>query len=278
MADSGVAAYYDRLARWNAVARVVGYGGGSDALTVHRVLADPRADGRATRTRLHDIVVEEIGAMSHPRVLDAGCGLGGTMLALAERWSGKYTGLTLSQTQADVARSAIAQMQRSDTIEVRVRSYDTPPDGPFDLIVAIESLLHSADPLRSLTGLTATLAPNGRIAIVDDMPVAEAAGSSELAAFRHGWHCGALWSRDEYRAALNTLGLDVTVDRDLSGDCRIRSLGQIRRLTWLNRAAHRLVPHAGFRGVMDSHRGGLALEYLSRTGLMQYRLLVARRL
>jgi SAM-dependent methyltransferase len=277
MADSGVAAYYDRLARWNGVARVVGYGGGSDALTVHRVLADPRADGRATRTRLHDVIAEQLGAMTTPRVLDAGCGLGGTMLALADRWHGQYTGLTLSDAQAGVARLAIAQAQRLETIDVQVRSYDTPPAGPFDLIVAIESLVHSPDPMRSLSALAAVLGPGGRFAIVDDMPVADATTSPELAAFKHGWRCGALWSRDQYLAALAALNLTLVTDRDLSGDCRMRSLGQIRRLTRANRVAHALVPHGGFRSVMDSHRGGLALEYLHRTGLMHYRLLIARR-
>ncbi|MGC4082586.1 MAG: hypothetical protein QM736_10860 [Vicinamibacterales bacterium] len=38
---SGVATYYERLGRWNRLARVLGDGGGSGALTVHRALVDP---------------------------------------------------------------------------------------------------------------------------------------------------------------------------------------------------------------------------------------------
>jgi len=277
MAHSGVATYYDRLSRWNAVARVVGYGGGSDTLTVHRGLADPKADGRATPTRLHDLLAEQLAPVNAPRVLDAGCGLGGTMLALAERWGGRYTGLTLSEAQAGVAQTAIAKAGRSSGVQVLVRSYDTPPGGPFDLIVAVESLVHSLDPMRSLSALAAVLAPGGRMVVVDDMPVAAAAGTRELDRFKRGWHCGALWSREQYQAAFASLALTVVADRDLSADCRPRSLAQIRRLTWANRAAATLVPHAGFRGVMASHLGGLALEQLLRTGLMRYRLLVAQR-
>ena len=51
-----LAAYYDRLALWTAVARVAGYGGGRGTLTVHRALADPLTGGRPTTTRLHDVL------------------------------------------------------------------------------------------------------------------------------------------------------------------------------------------------------------------------------
>ena len=44
----------------------------------------------------------------------------------------------------------------------------------------------------------------------------------------------------------------------------------------LNRFVHRLAP-AGLKQVMDSHMGGLALERLTRAGLVRYRLLIARR-
>jgi hypothetical protein len=47
-------------------------------------------------------------------------------------------------------------------------------------------------------------------------------------------------------------------------------------LNALNRVA-RLIPSAALRQVLDSHQGGLALERLTRNGLVRYRLLVARK-
>lgn len=277
MADSGVAAYYDRLARWNSMARAVGYGGGSDALTVHRGLADPTAQGGVTTTRLHDLLVEQLPPMFQPRVLDAGCGLGGTMLALVERWGGDYTGLTLSTAQAAVAADAVRAAGYADRVRVSIQSYDHPPDGPFDLIVAIESLIHSLDPAESLRALTRVLAPGGAIAIVDDMPEPAARQLPELAIFKTGWGCGVMWDRDRYVRAFEELGLRVVHDLDLSADCRPRSFGRIRLMTWLNRVVGHVVPSRTVRQIMASHLGGLALEQLLRTGLVRYRLLVARR-
>ena len=69
--STGVATYYDRLGRWNHVARVFGYGGGRGTLTVHRALVDPSARGRPTFTRLHDVLLEHLPSLDAPRMLDA---------------------------------------------------------------------------------------------------------------------------------------------------------------------------------------------------------------
>jgi hypothetical protein len=46
-------------------------------------------------------------------------------------------------------------------------------------------------------------------------------------------------------------------------------------LTGLNAAARAVVPHEGARAVLESHRGGLALERLYARGQSAYRLFVA---
>lgn len=276
MADSGVGAYYDRLTRWNRAARMIGYGGGSHALTVHRRLADPRAHGDATSTRLHDLLIDELSALKDPRVLDAGCGLGGTMIALAQRLGGTYCGVTLSSTQASVARRAVKEAGLGDRIRLLVQSYDDPPPGPYDVVLAIESLAHSANPEISVAALIRVLAPGGRLAIVDDMPEAGSSHSADLEAFKAGWNCGALWGHQQYLAAFASHGLRLVVDRDLSADCRPRPGCRIDWLSRVNRVLHRTVPHHGMRAIMDAHYGGLALERLLRSGLIRYRLLIGQ--
>ena len=273
---TGVGAYYERLGRWNRVAQAIGYGGGSASLTVHRALADPRANGRATVTRLHDVIVEQLPPMRAPRVLDAGCGLGGTMFALSAALQATCTGVTLSPFQASQANAAAARLGVERRVSAVVQSYDAPPDGPFDLIVAIESLAHSPDPARSVASLARVLAPGACLVIVDDMPVEAARSSPDLATFKAGWQCPVLWSLEEYRRALSATGLELVRETDLTDSVRVRSHGSIGLLTALNRAAH-LLPVAALRHVMDSHLGGLALERLTRNQLVRYRLLVARR-
>lgn len=279
----GVAEYYDGLSVWTRLARFIGYGGGSEHLTVHRFLADPRAGGRATPTRLHDVLAEALGeglatsTPEGPRILDAGCGLGGTMLDLVSRFGGTATGLTLSPSQQAQAMAAAQARGLGSRVQVQVRSYDDPPAGPFDLIVAIESLAHSPNPAVSVDALARTLAPGGRIVIVDDMPEPEAAGTVDLNAFKVGWHAPVLWSRAQFVEALASSGVTLTGEQDLTPACRIRTLSQIARLERLNVTLRALVPQR-WRVVLDSYHGGLALERLYRHARMRYRLLVGTKL
>lgn len=278
MATGALARYYDRLARWNRVGQAFGYGGGRSTLTVHRALADPAAGGRPTFTRIHDLLFAELTDATPRRMLDAGCGLGGSMLAGAQRFRDlAATGLTLSPSQAQQANSVASERRLDGRVHALVRSFDDPPHGPFDLIIAIESLAHSTDPAASVGALARVLAPGGTFVIVDDMPEAEAAPSGDLTVFKAGWHCPVLAGSMTYRGAVTRAGLTVRAERDLTPDCRPREPARIAALMRVNRAARRLVPSPAVGQVLDAHLGGLALERLLRTGAVRYRMIVASR-
>lgn len=275
--DGATAAYYDRLSRWTRWAAALGYGGGRATLTAHRALADPRTGGRTTFTRLHDVLAAAVPALASGRVLDAGCGLGGTMLDLAARGSATFVGVTLSEQQAADGRRAIAAAALDERIAIRVASYDSPPDGPFDAVMAIESLAHSPRPAVTVAALAARLAPGGSLAIVDDMPAPAARGTRDLTLFQAGWRLPALPSAEELIAALLGCGLAIAAEQDLTAEMRPRTRVRIASLEALNRVLHRIVPSAGVRALLDSYHGGLALERLYRDSRMRYRLIVARK-
>jgi SAM-dependent methyltransferase len=275
--SAALAGYYDRLASWTAAARYLGYGGGRASLTVHRALADPRAGGAPTPKRLHDVLLATLGAPPSGHVLDAGCGLGGTMLDLAGRSAARFTGVTLSGRQAAIARAAAARAGFANRIAIHVGSYDAPPDGPFDLVLAIESLAHSPHPAASVAALAARVAPGGRFGIVDDMPEAAGRGTRDLSLFQAGWHAPALAGAAELAAMLVGSGLVIVADSDLTGELRPRPLERIARLEAANRLLHRLAPTAALKALLDSYRGGLALERLYRSRSMRYRLMLAER-
>ena len=251
--DTGTGAYYDRLSGWTALARLLGYGGGRHALTVHRALADPRARGHPTSTRIHDLLLDALPFATFGRVLDAGCGMGGTMLALAAKCSATFTGLTLSPRQAEIGRRAIARGGLVDRIEILVQSYDDPPDRMFDAAIAIESLAHSAAPCTSLSTIAARIAPRGWLALVDDVPETAARGTADLAAFQAGWRLPVLCGAAEISAALRENDLTIVADHDLSSEISPRTPVQIARLERLNRA------------LRNAAAGGLANPIVSMT-------------
>lgn len=272
---AGVGTYYDRLGRWTQVSRLFGYGGGRDTFTVHRALADPSQGGAPTFTRLHDLLLEHIPAGAPLRMLDAGCGLGGTMMAIAAARDATCVGVTLSAAQAQAANAEAERRQQADRVQAVVCSYDSPPAGPYDVVVAIESLAHSPEPARSVAALAQALAPGGVLLVVDDMPEPAAQGTADLRTFKDGWQCPVLWSLADYRSACDRHGLTCAVV-DLTPQARPRPLRTIALLMWLNWAVS-WVPSEGVRHMLASYRGGLALERLTRRGLIRYQLLVARK-
>ena len=139
--------------------------------------------------------------MIAPHVIDAGCGSGGTIFFLKSRLGGEYDGLTLSPVQRGRATREARRRNQAASCRFHLRSYDSDLSdiarGGVDLIVAIESLAHSHDASRTIGNLARALAVGGRLVVVDDVPgEALADDDADFAAFREGWHCGALarWS------------------------------------------------------------------------------------
>jgi SAM-dependent methyltransferase len=273
--------YYDWLSWFQRVTSWIGQGGGYQSLTVHRLLAssDPSV---ARADVVHERILSAVGSVHAPRVIDAGCGLGGTIFYLQPILGGEYHGLTVSPTQRAHAEREAARRGVAAACRFHLRSYDDDPGsvvaGGADLIVAIESLAHSPDPVVSIAKLARALRAGGRLVVVDDVPDDGLAVSDhDFAAFREGWRCPAIAPRGVLLGALSEAGLIVDADDDLTPLVSLRDPRALDRLTRSNRRWRRWAGWTGAGELIDSLYGGLMLERLYRRGLMQYRLVAARR-
>jgi SAM-dependent methyltransferase len=280
--SGGIAAYYDSLSRFLDFARRVGRGGGAAQGSTHRFLAAAAGETDAVTPgpeRLDRIVLETAragGLARDPKMLDAGCGLGGTMFYWRERVGGSYDGLTLSPEQRRRAETEAARRGEGAFCRFHVRSYHAPIGERYDAVTAIESLAHSADPAAAVANLAAALSSGGLLLIVDDMPEAHAE-KNLLAGFKAGWRCPVLLDAAGYRTAIGASGLEVVREEDLTPRLRPRPLAWLRMLIAVFGLARRLAPTRGARDVLGALLGGFYLEALYRTGGMRYRLMVARR-
>jgi SAM-dependent methyltransferase len=265
--------YYDRLSRYNAFARILRRDGGQGRATVHRFLRpdDPATDPADT---VHALIAARVADRPPARIFDAGCGLGGTALWLAARFGAEADGVTLSARQAERANAEAARRGLDARCRFRVASYDDAlPARRYDLIVAIESLAHSADPSASLANLAHALAPGGRIVVVDDVRMPDA-DPRDAADFVAGWQVPGFRTHAHWLASFAAAGLRIVHDEDLTPRQMPRPAIAREGLVALNRLAA-AVPHAGWRAVLASHRGGLALERLYARGGASYRLFAA---
>jgi SAM-dependent methyltransferase len=276
-----IAGYYDSLSRFLDFARRIGRGGGSGSSATHRFLAAIAGEGDGTPgpERLDHIVLTAArasGLVAHPHVLDAGCGLGGTIFRWQEQVGGTFDGLTLSPEQQRRAAMEAARRDVSAACRFHVRSYHEPIMEPRDAVIAIESLAHSPDPLSAVENFARGLTPGGLLLIVDDMPE-PTAGPRLLAGFKAGWQCPVLADAAAFHAAMTGAGLTVTHEDDLTPRLRPRPLAWLRVLIALFGLARRLAPTRGARDVIGAFLGGFYLEALYRTGGMRYLLMVARK-
>lgn len=280
--SAGIAAYYDNLSRFLDFSRLLGRGGGAAQGSIHRTLAADPGEDQAERLgpeRLDLLVIEAAvaaGLPTNPRVLDAGCGLGGTIFFWHGRHGGYYDGLTLSAEQHRRATLEAARRGVAHTCRFHIRSYQAPVAGPFDAVIAVESLAHSPDPAATIANLAAALTPGGLMLIVDDMPDAGPDGVL-LREFKRCWRCPVLADATGYRAAVAGAGLEMVRETDWTHRLRPRPLPWLRVLIAVFGLACRLSPSRGLRDGFEAMLGGFFLEALYRTGGMRYRFIVARK-
>ena len=193
-----IRSYYDRHS-----ASFVRYGQGRGS--IHRAVWGP-----ATRTRedafhyVDDQMAALVRRLSSPPsevyVVDLGCGVGASLCYLAEQLPIRGTGITLSPTQAAMARDRVAERGLSGRVECVEGDFcELPPDiTAADLAYAIESFVHGPDPVRFFDQCRHLIKPGGRLAICDDVrrDAVSTAATRAVEEFMKGWHINTLLDRD----------------------------------------------------------------------------------
>jgi SAM-dependent methyltransferase len=111
------------------------------------------------RRAVLDAVLDGLALPAGLRILDAGCGSGRNMVALARR--GAVTGVEPAAASLQVARERAVGA-------VVPGSLDEPlpfPDGAFELAVALDVLEHVEDDGAALRELARVIAPGGRLLV-----------------------------------------------------------------------------------------------------------------
>ena len=104
------------------------------------------------------------------KILDVGCGFGGTLLTLAENFpDAQCVGIDMSDPLLELARQAAeAQGLEQRVVFEKADGQEIPyPDDSFDVVISTNVLHHVADPLAMLNEIERVLAPGGMLYIAD---------------------------------------------------------------------------------------------------------------
>jgi cyclopropane fatty-acyl-phospholipid synthase-like methyltransferase len=106
---------------------------------------------------------------SDSRVLDAGCGVGGSSIWLASQRGARVTAITLADNQVALGRRFAAERGVLDRVSFECMDFTrtTFADASFDVVWNIESLCHCLDTRAYLEHVWELLADGGRFGCVD---------------------------------------------------------------------------------------------------------------
>jgi tocopherol O-methyltransferase len=154
------------------------------------------------------------------RVLDVGCGMGASSVYLARNYGVRPTGITISNTQVEMARNAAAAA-RVDAEFLLMDAEAMHFDEPFDALWSIESISHYYDRKKFFSRAAQCVKPGGVFAFTDwfKRPGLTAAQTRKLISpIERGMLCE-LETMDEYASYMAEGGFVIEHREDLTQQC-----------------------------------------------------------
>jgi SAM-dependent methyltransferase len=272
-----VARYYDSNTR-----RFLALGGGAESLAIHRALWGPGVvDGAGAAAHINELIGDALEARAIPAdaaLIDLGCGVGGTLFALAARFAKlKLHGITISPRQCSLARSLAARLRLADRCAFYCGDFETlEPGVQADVAIAVESMVHARSASGFLDHACRLLTPGGTLIVVDDFIIGgEPASSAQariLQDFRAGWRLSSLTTVAAFVTAAESAGFVLEVSLDLTPLIRLDRFRD--KLIGFFGPALRPFSHMPMLGNLV---GGAALTRGLRGGSIGYRWLALRR-
>ena len=238
---------------------------------IHHGLWEADESPRVAQHRLVTTMIDRAGIQPGARVLDVGCGMGGSSIQLARDSGCQVTGVTLSPVQrrwAALGARWQGVRQRTQFICGDAEHVDFANES-FDIVWSIECTEHLFDKLSFFQRAAHWLRPGGKMIIC-----AWLAGGDELDELLTqqvekvctGFLCPSLGSANDYRRWMSDAGLRaVSYDDWTSRTLRTWEICQQR----VDRSRLRTVAHLvrGMATFLDSFETILAAY---RSGAMQY--------
>ena len=154
------------------------------------------------------------------RILDIGCGFGGSSLYLAKTYGASTTGITISSVQVQMAKEAAAKANL-DASFLLMDAEDMHFAQPFDLLWSVESISHYHDPRKFFASAIKFLKPGGCFALTDwfQKENLSPAGKKKFIEPIEKGMMVELRGMNDYSDFLLASGLQVVHRQDLTSNC-----------------------------------------------------------
>jgi tocopherol O-methyltransferase len=232
----------------------------------------------ASLLAMNAVMADEVGVRPGDRVLDAGCGVGGTAVWLAAARGARVVGVNIvpSQLARAARRAALRRRRTTEFVEANLMDTGLAP-ASFDVAWLQESSCHVPDKVAMLGEMRRLLQPAGRMAIADFLVVPGVEEREDFRTWVSSWGL-ALASEDAWREFLARTGFTNVRVQDVTGPVA-QSVERLYRRATRADGLVRLLEAIGARNETQVRnvRGGRAMWSALQAGAFRYGILTATR-
>ncbi|MDD4915279.1 MAG: methyltransferase domain-containing protein [Methylococcales bacterium] len=214
------------------------------------------------------ILYETAGIRPADRVLDAGCGIGGSSIWMARRHGNPVTGITISARQAEYARQHARRHGVADSTRFEVADFCATAfeDESFDVVWALESACHALNKADFLCEAFRLLRKGGRLVVCDGFILQRRFSEAQwrdVVTCLNGWAVPNLCARDEFAGLLTEQGFQSIRCDDITEQTRAS-------VEHMHKVARRLRPVQAISQKLGLRNRAQTANF--KVGLAQYRL------
>jgi len=220
----------------------------------------------------NQILYELAAIKPNDKILDAGCGIGGSSIWMAKQHGNQVTGITISGKQASYALQHAKRHKVAALVDFQVADFCSTAfaDQSFDVVWALESACHALNKGDFLHEAYRLLRKGGRLVVCDGFLLQRQFTEQQwrsVVTCLNGWAVPNLCSRDEFTQLLEQQGFQSIQCTDITPQTQAS-------IEYMHKVAKRLQPLQKISQWLGLRSKAQTANYM--VGLAQYQLFMEK--